>query len=121
MDRRWFETPVGDIPLRADSHELGQMLRWRSSRAALWSIHDRQVAIFDGQDAPLRKVVGTGPYHPAVDRIPWDSRWKPPSTAGGDGQGDRMPHGAGDKGEVVDHDASAISTVRVSSFIAFAP
>ena len=28
---------------------------------------------------------------------------------------------AGDKGEVVDHDASAISTVRVSSFIAFAP
>ena len=83
MDRRWFETPVADIPLRADSHELGQMLRWRSSRAALWSIHDRQVAIFDGQDAPLRKVVGTGPYHPAVDRIPWDSRWRPPSSAGG--------------------------------------
>lgn len=86
--RRWFEVPAADIPLRPDSHELGQQLRWRSSRwrssrDSLWSVHDRQVAIFDRGDAPMRKVVGTGKYHPAVDRIPWDARWKPPSTAGG--------------------------------------
>ena len=80
---RWFEIPVTDIPLRTNSYELGQQLRWRSSRAALWSVHDRQVAIFDGRDAPMRKVVGTGKYHPAVDRLPWDAQWKPPSTAGG--------------------------------------
>ena len=91
MTPRWFEVPVADIALHADSARLAALLRWNSSRTSShlgeWSIFTAAqgggVRRFDGTTAKLRTTRGTGKYKPEAARVPWDPSWRPPSSDGG--------------------------------------
>lgn len=81
--RRWFEVPAADIPVDGDSVRLAEALRPAGTYTpGRWQLHD-SMRIFSAADpdAKMRRVVGTGKYHPAVAKVPWSARWKTTTTA----------------------------------------